>query len=120
MLIFTVIQSCQKDNDLEDSMLGVNVFDGPSVHAFEVAGTQVNCNLVYLDITLKEELIPPGFTFTHILIEDPFGNQVKTTKRKLIFVNALCNQLNEFKVYLHQESPSKSSKANVFFFQTKS
>ncbi|MBL4709224.1 MAG: hypothetical protein JKY48_12380 [Flavobacteriales bacterium] len=118
-LIALLLLSCQKENIIDGEQLPINQFEDLNITPFTVSGTQVNCNLIYLNIEIKDEVLPKDFQYTHFLIEDPFANIIKTTKQRFIYVSAICNDLSEYKVHLHNEEDGKSSKTHLFTFQTK-
>lgn len=122
ILCFTLtLFSCQKENDLENEQLSENVFeDGGASPFVSIEGFQLDCLTIYLNVELNNELLGDGFQYTHLLIEDPFKDIIRTTKQRFVPVRAKCNALNNYKLYLYDAIEGKTSKGYSYSFRTSS
>lgn len=114
LLMFSLF-SCQKDNELEGTSLGINPFETPLLPYVTVTRTiSVNATLVLMDVMVHKDRFPDTIKYTHIGIIDPYGDTLITQKEKNIFINKRPSEPSVYFVGLYQEVPERFENLSRF------
>lgn len=114
LLTFT---SCQK-NELEGIQAN-NPYDIEQADFVTIDNIRAqSCEVILVDIVIKEQLIPKGLDFTHVIIENESNNRSRLIDNfNNIYIKIPCNKKVTLKLYLFNIALNQKSAPSIYTYQ---